>query len=232
MIPSTTMKAPSSLPFEQIPRTDPLPERIYRQIHEKIANGEIDPSVRMTETQLAAMLGVSRTPLREALTRLRHEGLLAAGRGTSVASLSRMDLEEIMELRLLIEPYLAARAATLATPQGLRALDEVVRREVAALPRPALQKFVMANHDFRVVLVGLAGNKRLAEAASRHDSQIQALRRATLEKKSNRETVVRHHQLLVAALGRHDAQAAETIMRDLMLQARESILALIPAPRS
>lgn len=232
MIRGTTMKTPPPLSLEQLPRADLLPERIYRQIHEKIASGEIDPSVRMTETQLAAMLGVSRTPLREALTRLRHEGLLTAGRGTSVASLSRQDLEEIMELRLLIEPYLAARAARSVTPEGLAVLEAVVQREVDALSRPSLQKFVMANHDFRVALVRLAGNKRLGEAASRHDSQIQTLRRATLEKKSNREIVVRHHRTLVEALGRRDARAAEKIMRDLMLQARESILALIPAPRS
>lgn len=221
----------SSMPAPVEPSArDSLPERIYRQVHELVANGKLDPATKLTETQLATMLGVSRTPLREALTRLRYEGLISSGGGAAVATLTRKDLEDIMELRLLIEPYLARRAAELATPEGVAALRAVVARERQALGHGAtmLKDFVMANHEFRILLTELADNRKLAEATSRHDSQIHALRRATLERKAYREVVVTSHEALVQACADHDAESAEQLQRSLLLQARTAILALAP----
>ena len=71
--------ASAERPFSRLQRADPLREQVYRSLHEKLKRGEIDPEARLTETQLAAMLGVSRTPVREALARLRQEGLLPQG---------------------------------------------------------------------------------------------------------------------------------------------------------
>jgi len=220
-----SMPAPAE-PFAR----DSLPERIYRQVHELVANGKLDPATKLTETQLASMLGVSRTPLREALTRLRYEGLLSSGGGAAVAALTRKDLEDIMELRLLIEPYLARRAAELATEESVEALRVVVARERQAVGHGAamLKDFIMANHEFRILLLELADNRKLAEAASRHDSQIHALRRVTLESKNNRGIVVKSHEALVRACADHDSDRAEQLQRELLWQARTAILAMTP----
>ena len=216
--------------FPRLQRADPLRERVYRSLHDKLSRGEIDPRARLTETQLAAMLGVSRTPVREALARLRQEGLLdLSPRGAVPSSLSRADLDEVMEMRLLLEPYIAARAAERATAEGVTRLRAALAREVEAMPARSPQRFAAANHDFRAVLVAIAGNRRLAETASRFDSQLQTLRRATLEDVANRDTVVRHHRALVAAVARRDAAGAERAMRELMGLARVAVLALAPA---
>ncbi len=213
--------------FEPISRPESLPEQIYRTVHEKIASGDLDPSQRITETRLAEMLGVSRTPVREALVRLRREGLLdGSPKGSVIASLSRADLEEIMEVRDLVDPYIAARAAERAEPDGVERLKNVLAAEEAAMTQRSGQAFSMANHDFRVTLTELAGNSRLSQTASRYDSQLQLLRRATLEKRANRELVVRHHKRLVAAIAKGDTVTAEKVMRDLITHASGAILAL------
>jgi DNA-binding GntR family transcriptional regulator len=143
-----------------------------------------------------------------------------------IASLTRADLEEIMEVRDLVDPYVAQRAAERADPAGVERLRDALEREERAVPMRSSQKFAMANHDFRVALLSLAANSRLSQTASRYDSQLQALRRATLEKRANRETVVRHHHQLVDAVARGDAAAAGTAMRTLMVHASAAILAL------
>lgn len=217
-------KAPVRL--APLKRAEPLPDRIYRSVHEKIASGALDPTTRLTETRLAHLLGVSRTPVREALARLRREGLLApTPRGAVMAALTRADLEEIMELRLLIEPFVAARAAERATPQDVAALEAALAQEVQALPARSPQAFAMANHRFRLALMQAAGNGRLAETASRYDAQIQALRRATLASRENRDIVVREHRRLVKAVRAGDRHEAEAAMRALMGEAQAFMLA-------
>lgn len=200
-----------------------LAEQVYRQVHERIASGELDPARKLTETGLATLLGVSRTPVREALVRLRREGLLdlPAGPGARV-SLGLDDLAEIMEIRLLVEPYIAARAASVSGAQGAARLQQTLDREVHALPLRSVREFAMANHDFRVCLFALAGNGRLAETASRYDSQLQFLRRLTLSGRPNRERVVAGHREIVAAVAAGDAQRAEAAMRALLLSARDA----------
>lgn len=208
-------------------RADTLREQVYRALHERLARGEIDPSVRLTETQLAALLGVSRTPVREALVRLRQEGLLdPRSRGSAALALTRRDIAEIMEMRLLLEPAVAARAAGNATSDTLVPLAAALAREAEAVSARSSERFARANHDFRDALLALAGNQRLAETARRFDSQLQSLRVATLTDPENRRKVVRHHRRLLAALGRCDAGLAEATMRALLESARDSALAL------
>ncbi|MGE0800558.1 MAG: GntR family transcriptional regulator [Lautropia sp.] len=207
-------------------RSARLPERIYREVHERIARGELDPAERLTETRLADLLGVSRTPVREALLRLRREGLLEGpARAPVVAALTPADLEEIMEVRLLVEPYITARVAERATPDDVARLEASWQRELQAVTQRSSQQFTMANHDFRVLLLDLAGNSRLAEIARRYDSQIQTLRRLTLRGATNRRTVVAAHRRIVDAIARGDRSAAQAGMQELLTNARTAVLA-------
>lgn len=206
-------------------RPSRLSEQVYQQVHQRIASGSLDPARRLTETWLATTLGVSRTPVREALVRLRREGLLEGSpRPPVLASLTPADLEEIMEVRMLVEPYIAARVAERVDPVGVARLEAALAREAEAAPLRSVQAFAMANHDFRVCLLELAGNARLAETASRYDRQIQALRRLTLKERANRNAVLEGHRTILSAIARGDPSAAEFGMRALMLSARDAIL--------
>jgi GntR family transcriptional regulator, rspAB operon transcriptional repressor len=201
---------------------NPLGDQVYKALHERLARGELGE--RLTETRLAAELGISRTPVREALHRLRQEGLLdATPRGKSLARLERADLEEILEMRTVLEPFIAARAAERGAAEPLARLRRALQQEVDAR---SVERFAQANQEFRIALLEMCGNRRLADTARRLDGQIQPLRRATLAEAENRAVVVRHHRKLVAALGRRDAREAERVMAELMERARVATLAL------
>jgi GntR family transcriptional regulator, rspAB operon transcriptional repressor len=201
---------------------NPLGDQVYKALHERLARGELGE--RLTETRLAAELGISRTPVREALHRLRQEGLLdATPRGKSLARLERADLEEILEMRTVLEPFIAARAAERGAAEPLARLRRALQQEVDAR---SVERFAQANQEFRIALLEMCGNRRLADTARRLDGQIQPLRRATLAEAENRAVVVRHHRKLAAALGRRDAREAERVMAELMERARVATLAL------
>lgn len=227
---SGRMKPQASPPLPPAParRSESLADKVYWSVHQKIASGALDPSGKITETQMATWLGVSRTPVREALARLRREGLLDPTRRMArLARLDRADIQEIMELRLLMEPYIAGRAAERATPGALAGLERALREEERTLERRSAQMFIMANHAFRQELLGLGGNGRLAEVAARYDAQVQALRRATLTRVENRRTVLEHHRSLLKAIRAGDRKAAEAAMRALIEAASAATLALV-----
>ncbi|HSV78678.1 MAG TPA: GntR family transcriptional regulator [Ramlibacter sp.] len=213
-------------------KQESLADKVYHSVHQKIASGAIDPARKLTETELATLLGVSRTPVREALARLRREGLLdPTARKAVVSTLTSADIEEIMEVRQLMEPYVAGRAAERATPAGVARLEQALQEEERTEPLKQPRQFFIANHVFRQELLALAGNGRLAEAASRYDAQIQALRRATLTQPEHRKTVLKHHRALVAAIRAGDGVRAESTMRALMGAASDTMLALASSRR-
>jgi DNA-binding GntR family transcriptional regulator len=208
---------------------NPLGDQVYAALHGMLARGELE-GTRLTETRLAADLGISRTPVREALARLRQEGVLdATPRGKSLARLAPGDLDEILEMRTVLDPFIAARAAERATPDGVARLREALQAEIDARTG---ERFAHANHDFRAALLELCGNRRLADTARRFDGQIQPLRRATLADADSRAVVVRHHRKLVAAIARGDAREAQTVMQSLMTLARKATLALAEEQRT
>lgn len=131
-----------------------LSERVFEIVREQIVTGQLPHDLPIRQDALAAELGVSKIPLREALARLEQEGLLTsqANRGYFVQPMSSAQAEEIFDLRLAIEPVAAARAARYATESDQRAATESFER----LDRAAsdnLAEVAMRNRDFHTALV-------------------------------------------------------------------------------
>jgi GntR family transcriptional regulator, rspAB operon transcriptional repressor len=106
------------------PRQQALPDQVYATLKHRLLTCELKPGHKLVEADLAAEPGLSRTPLREALNRLGHEGLvvLAAFRGYTVAPLTLRDFHELCEVRRLVEPEVAALAAQRASPRDVERL--------------------------------------------------------------------------------------------------------------
>lgn len=153
-----------------------LPERLFDIVRERIVTGALPTDTPIRQDALAAELGVSKIPVREALARLEQEGLLAshANRGYVVPPMSAQQVEEIYDLRLAVEPAAAARAATAATDaerqmarDAFAALDEAASHDLAAV--------AMRNRQFHIALVRPGGRalttqlvERLAILAERY----------------------------------------------------------------
>jgi DNA-binding GntR family transcriptional regulator len=140
-------------------------DQVYAVVRARILAGELPAGTRLPQTSLADELGVSRTPLREALRRLSTEGLvvLEANRGATVAEHDLGDMLHAWRARLALEPAAARLAAEVRDPAAL----ELMRRALARQRRVAddVGETFAANHDFHLALVAGAGNPHLDQFA-------------------------------------------------------------------
>ena len=132
-------------------------------IRQAIGDGRLEPGHHLKEEQLAQELGVSRTPVREALHVLQAEGLIEAfpNRGATVRACDLADLEDLYELRALLEGRAARRAATRATPAQLQELRASCERFERLVGTSNLQAVVAENGPFHEVILKAAASERL-----------------------------------------------------------------------
>jgi DNA-binding GntR family transcriptional regulator len=197
-----------------------LRDQVYASLRELIRNGHF-PAAGAVEQDLASQLKVSRTPLREALFQLCREGMLEdSGRGYRVPELTRQDINDIVELRRMIEPAAAALVATRADDAAVEALDQQMQAERAAHLAGDVDSFIAANGGFRAALLAACGNSRIAQVVSTMDDQIQRLRCRTLDVSENRAMTIGCHERAVAAVRARDADGASAAMLDLVAAMR------------
>ena len=193
-------------------------ELAYVTVRDRIIKGAYAGGSRITEQEIADSTGVSRTPVREALRRLQAEGFVkvTANHGAIVTEWSAQDTNYVFELRALLEPYGAARAAKHITPEGieeLRALAEAQHRESQSRSAGYVPRIRELNSAFHRVLQGYSGNTRLA-------AMLPALMEAPLVLKTlanyRPQDLMRsasHHLEIVSALEARDPEWAAAIMR-------------------
>jgi DNA-binding GntR family transcriptional regulator len=143
------------------PRDQRVTDQVYERLRELIVGGRVGPHERLHQTRLAEALGVSRTPVREALLRLEQEGLAYSqpGRGLFVKGVSAKDVADLYEVRLILEPQAARLACARATRRDLAELERALRR--VAAPGMGLAAAFKTNREFHLTLVRPCGNAML-----------------------------------------------------------------------
>jgi DNA-binding GntR family transcriptional regulator len=157
---ATASQAPSSPSFGGPIRADSVVDLAYERIRALILDGEVLPGARLGQVELAQELGISRTPVREALGRLTGEGLVEflPNRGFRAARLGLEDVVRRLEVRLLLEPGVARLAAERHGEEHLAGLRDSIEREEGAATREAAHD---ASRDFHLVLAEATGNPEL-----------------------------------------------------------------------
>ena len=140
-------------------------DQVHAELLERIVAGELRPGARLRQEALAEQLGVSRTPLREALARLVSEGLVefVPNRGATVARRDFSDMEHAWRARLVIEPGAARLAAERQEPLAIESMRETVLRQ-RSVADDVTASFAL-NREFHLALVGAAGNAHLSQFA-------------------------------------------------------------------
>ncbi|MGH2532246.1 MAG: GntR family transcriptional regulator [Thermomicrobiales bacterium] len=228
-----------------IPRSS-LGESVYRLLWDRILDRRLHPGEKLSDLRLSDELGVSRTPVREALHRLVQDGIVRAepNRGFYVASFSVRDIEEVYDLRAALEAAALEAAAPHLDPAMLRAaLDQLdaIERQIGADEstdeyQRAASAFLEADRSFHRALAELAGNSRLSAVVEGLWAQIAVFQRAGTFRHTTTEASIRYHRRIIDALLGGDVAAAVRLLKehiaDVKVRALEDLAAFAEATDS
>lgn len=195
-------------------RYKPLTQLVYERIRRDILEGKLSSGARMKQDELTARLGVSRTPVREAIQRLEAEGLVQfARRGVvMVSDISPRKIEEIFELRALLEGYAAQLATEKVDQRTLRELYNLLKEMDDQHAEKNIEKLVLKNEEFHRTICSLAGNETLVSVLEPIWRDIRRLRLNYLATPVGHQQSGREHKLLVQALERRDKRTIRKIV--------------------
>ena len=202
-------------------------ERAYNTLRAGIIEGIHPPGARVTEQEVAATAGVSRTPVREALRRLEAEGLLrfVPHQGAFVTSWSDQDAEDIFELRAMLEGYGARLAVTKATSEDaaqLRSLAEAQSKEAADHSPGYLERIADLNNQFHRRLLQVAASARLQATLATISSAPLVLQTFRDYDGDDLNRSAHHHMEMVEAIEAGDGNWAESVMHSHVMAARRA----------
>jgi len=204
----------------------PLWERIYRRLRGAIQRGEFDPGTRLVEQRLAEELGVSRTPVREALYRLEREGLVTKvpHKGIVVREQDPEELKEVLELRGLLEGYAAALAAKKGDEELFDELEEILKRSEEALEKNDIDELVKLNTQFHETLYRRCGNHKLLELIKDLRDQFFRFRTSILRIKGMPRVSIEDHYKMLELMRKGESQAVEKLVREHIGRGKERLL--------
>ncbi len=212
--------------LKPVKRPQALGELVYSSLQTHLRSGAVAAGQPLQEVHLAELLGVSRTPVREAMTRLASEGLLnAQGRSFVVPELTLADVDHIYEVRFLIEPAaLRGIAAATADPATRAPIDAALADAIAAHRAHDAGAFRDAATRFRVAWLALVPNPRLVRVVEQYADHMQHIRIMTLGDAKVRAIVLKGLKQIAAALAKGDGDAAAAAMHENLRQAKKAFI--------
>ncbi len=184
----------------------PLRELVLESIRDAIIKGTLKPGERLMEIQLAEELGVSRTPVREALRKLELEGfiVMVPRKGAYVADLSVKDIADVFEIRIALEGLAAALAAERITDEELELMERSLIEKGEAIVAGDLERLVQVDASFHETFYQASRNERLNAIINNLREQIQRFRSASLSYPGrNKKSLDEHHAILEALEARN-----------------------------
>jgi DNA-binding GntR family transcriptional regulator len=188
----------------------------YRALKKRIISHALAPGVMVLEEEVALMLGMSRTPVREAAVRLEQEGFLelVPRRGMRARPLSKRAIREINEVLECLEIQAAERLASRhLSAEELKRLDTAIANMDAALTADDIQAWAQADYEFHSLVIEMCGNAHLAEVARIFLDKAHRFRLLTLSVRAKPVYSNTNHAAVVEAVRRNDPQTAQDIHR-------------------
>lgn len=197
-------------------RAPSLAEAAVKRLRRMIVIGEFAPGARLSEPQLGEQLGISRTPVREALKLLAAEGLveLRPNRNAIVARIDPHELAGLFEVETGIEGFAAGLAARRMSEAELRKLRRLQTRMEALHARGQREAYIRVNRQVHALIVGGARNAVLASTHAWLLGRLERARNLALATEGRIEESIREHREILDALERRDAERAARLMAD------------------
>ncbi|MBM3358871.1 MAG: phosphonate utilization associated transcriptional regulator [Betaproteobacteria bacterium] len=203
-------------------RSHSLTNLARQEIEQKIMSGELPPGAKLNENTLAAQLGVSRGPVREALRALEQTGLVRVekNRGVFVRQIPIEEADEIYELRAALEQMVGSKLARTITRGQLKELHALIGQMDQAVARGDLDAYHSLNLRFHGALVEFAGNRKLAETYRRLVNELNLFRKNTLAQ-DHLPTSVREHRNIADAIESGKVEIAGALLYEHVMASRE-----------
>jgi len=204
----------------------PLRDVIFETLRKAIVSGEIKPGERLMEVALAEQMGVSRTPVREAIRRLEAEGLvtMTPRRGTHVSEVSIKDMIDVLEVRAALDKLAAGLAAKRIKPSQMKALENIHKQFIAYVEKNNIEGAIRKDIELHDVIYSATGNSRLVSVVSSLREQIYRFRVLYMTDNIIAENVQHEHEEMLAALRANDEKLAAELAEKHIRNQMETII--------
>ena len=191
-----------------------LAESVYYQIRRKILNGKYTPGENLTELEVSKKLNVSRTPVREAFKHLESEGLLELrpNRGAVVVGIGRSDIEDIYEIRSLLEGRAAERAALQADKKALEQLAEILDLTEFYIERKDFDRVTTMDDRFHRTIYELTGSRMLQRILKELHAYAENIRERSIKEPGRADLMLKEHRAIVEAMVAQNPEKAGQLM--------------------
>lgn len=209
-----------------IEKPKPLNRIAYEALRESILRGRLKSGELYNEMKLAAELGISRTPVREALLELSAKGLIAfiPRKGVKVSSFTKEDVNQVWEVRMALELFAIDKLKAKAANLDLEPLKECIAIQKAAIEELDYSTYLNADRGFHSQLCELFGNRRLQTALEEIRDLIDLMALDALNLEGRMEAVLKEHQKTLAALERGNFSAAVSALEEHLIASQTAVI--------
>lgn len=192
----------------------PLRDVVFLTLRDAILKGDLKPGERLMEMHLAERLGVSRTPIREAIRMLEKEGLAVTvpRKGAQVAKMTETDLENVLEIRDALDELAVKAACKRWTDAELKKLRQAMLEFEVAAKGNDVRDIVQKDEDFHDVIYHMTRNSKLNEIVSNLREQMYRYRYEYVKDSSNYSRLVEEHKMILEGISRRDIEYVTQIM--------------------
>ena len=194
----------------------PLRDVVFKTLRQAILKGELEPGERLMEIQLAERLGVSRTPIREAIRKLELEGLvlMIPRRGAEVAKISERYLRDVLEVRRSLEELAIDLACQRIQEEELETLREAQKEFAAAIAAGDAMEIAQTDEKFHEIIYSGTGNQKLMQILSNLREQMYRYRLEYIKDANKRQILLVEHEQILKALSLRHVQEARLAVRE------------------
>ena len=194
----------------------PLRDVVFNTLRQAILTGELKPGERLMEIHLANKLGVSRTPIREAIRKLELEGLVTMipRRGAEVAQITEKSMNDVLEVRRAMDALCVELACDRITPEELQDLKKACDTFEAAVKTDDIKQIAQADVALHDIIVQATGNQRLIQLVNNLSEQMYRYRLEYIKDEDKRQILVVEHEHILAAIKTRNIAEAKNAARE------------------
>lgn len=204
----------------------PLRDVVFNTLRQAILTGELKPGERLMEIHLANRLGVSRTPIREAIRKLELEGLVTMipRRGAEVAQITEKSMNDVLEVRRAMDALCVELACDRITPEELEQLKEACDVFEAAVKTRDVKKIAQADVALHDIILRATGNQRLIQLVNNLSEQMYRYRFEYIKDSSQHERLVEEHRMIYQSILQKDQEMAAAAARTHIDNQKKAII--------